>query len=97
MITINLNGNTSSISVDIKNLTSKQALEIGMALESLASSFLTPEDYQTQFIRETCEQYPENKLMAIKIIKDKFNNLSLREAKDFADACFDKMNLNKLK
>ena len=89
MITINLNGNSSSIVVNLQNITAKQALEIGTALETLTSSVLTPEDFQIQFVRETCEAYTNNKLMAIKIIKDKFD-MGLREAKDLVDNFFNK-------
>ena len=89
MITINLNGNASSIVVNLQNLTAKQALEIGTALEKLTSSILTPEDFQTQFVRETCEQYSNNKLMCVKIVKDQFD-IGLRVAKDLVDNYFNK-------
>jgi len=97
MITINLNGNTSSIVVNLQNMTAKQALEIGTALEKLTSSVLTPEDFQTQFVRETCEQYADSKLMYVKLIKQQFNHLGLTEAKDLVDKYFDKLNTNKSK
>ena len=97
MITINLNGNTSSIVVNLQNITAKQALEIGTALESMTSSVLTPEDFQTQFVRETCEQYADSKLMCVKLIKQQFNHLGLTEAKDLVDKYFDKLNTNKSK
>lgn len=84
MITINLNGNISSVTVNLQKLTTKQAIEFGMALETLTCSILTPEDFQTKFVRETCELHPDSKLAAVKRIKEKLG-IGLYEAKNLVD------------
>lgn len=83
MMTITLNGNYSTISLDLKNLKEDVALliasKIKEVLDSTKQQELTPDQYAQQLAKTS-----EGKLYAVIALKDKFD-LSLKEAKDIMD------------
>ncbi len=87
MIKINLNGDSSTIKVNLQNLSSSEALRIAQEINALIDQDLQERNPILRRAKQIAKLNPDTKLMGVKILKEEFG-IGLKEAKDIMYSCY---------